>query len=255
MVSPLTDGVDLLSLDAGNTVIFLDHARIASFLASHGHRVDAEVLIRTEGIAKRLQETGELLDLPWPERAAPGARGWGAMLGTTLARAGVDEDRVLDLLPLLWKEHISLNLYSRVPPGLGPALDEIRALGVHVVIVSNSEGMLEELFTRLGILQHFDAVIDSGKLGIEKPDPRIFEAALGRFGVSPSRSLHLGDTYATDVVGALAAGMRAALIDPFGHYESRLAEVPRVAGVVEAAQAISEARRASVAECRTTTSS
>jgi putative hydrolase of the HAD superfamily len=114
----------------------------------------------------------------------------------------------------------------------------VRARGVHVAIVSNSEGMLEPLFAKLGILRHFDAVLDSGKLGVEKPDPRIFEAALARFGVPASRSLHLGDTYATDVLGARAAGLRTALIDPHGHYEGRHPDVPRVAGVVEVAQAI-----------------
>jgi FMN phosphatase YigB (HAD superfamily) len=98
--------------------------------------------------------------------------------------------------------------------------------------------MLEGLFARLGILRHFDAVLDSGKLGVEKPDPRIFEAALARFGTAASRALHLGDTYATDVVGARAAGLRAALIDPYLHYDGLHADVPRVPGVVEVARAI-----------------
>jgi putative hydrolase of the HAD superfamily len=134
-------------------------------------------------------------------------------------------------------------LYSRVPDGLGGALDELRATGVHVVVISNSEGMLETLFDRLGILQHFDAVFDSARLGVEKPDPRIFHAALTRFGVAPERGLHLGDTYATDILGARAAKMRSALIDPFSHYEGAHPEVPRVPGVVEVARAVSADRR------------
>ena len=198
----------------------------------------AERLIEAEGEAKRLQETGGLLEGRWEGCEAPGARGWGAMLGTTLARGGLDEEIAIGLLPRLWKEHVAWNLYSLVPEGIGQALDMVRARGVHVAIVSNSEGMLEPLFAKLGILRHFDAVLDSGKLGVEKPDPRIFEAALARFGVPASRSLHLGDTYATDVLGARAAGLRTALIDPHGHYEGRHPDVPRVAGVVEVAQAI-----------------
>ena len=238
MQESLVRDVDLLCLDAGNTVIFLDHARIARWLGTHEHAVEAARLVVAEGEAKRLQETTGLLPFAWEGQAAPGARAWGAMLGTTMTRAGVDQDVVQDLLPLLWKEHVAWNLYSRVPDGLGDALDTLRAGGARVAIVSNSEGMLEALFEKLGILRHFDAVLDSGKLGVEKPDPRIFEAALARFGTPASRALHLGDTYATDVLGARAAGLRAALIDPFLHYEGRHPDVPRVAGVVEVALAI-----------------
>ena len=53
-----------------------------------------------------------------------------------------------------------------------------------------------------------------------------------------SRGLHLGDTFATDVLGAQAAGMRTALIDPYAHYEGMYPEVPRVPGVVEVAREI-----------------
>jgi putative hydrolase of the HAD superfamily len=236
--SDLVRDVDLLCLDAGNTVIFLDHARVARWLAERGHAVQTGRLVVTEGEAKRLQETGDLVAFSWGGQENPGARGWGAMVGTTIARAGVDPEIVEDLLPLLWKEHVAWNLYSRVPEGLGDALDAVRARGAHVAIISNSEGMLEGLFEKLGILRHFDAVVDSAKVGVEKPDPRIFQVALSRFDVPASRALHLGDTYATDIVGARAAGIRAALIDPHSHYEGRHADVPRVSGVVEVARAV-----------------
>jgi HAD superfamily hydrolase (TIGR01549 family) len=244
-LAELARDVDLLCLDAGNTVIFLDHARIARWLATqgHAHGAVASSLVAAEGKAKLLQETTGFLPFVWEGQTAPGARGWGGMLGTTITGAGIDQDLVQELLPRLWEEHVAWNLYSRVPEGLGDALDTLRATGVHVAIVSNSEGMLEALFEKLGILRHFDAVFDSSKLGFEKPDPRIFEAALARFQVPASRALHLGDTFATDVVGARAAGMRAALIDPFLHYEGRHADVARVAGVVEVARAIVNQRR------------
>jgi FMN phosphatase YigB (HAD superfamily) len=50
--------------------------------------------------------------------------------------------------------------------------------------------------------------------------------------------LHLGDVVATDVVGARAAGLRAALLDPFGHYVGQHPDVPRVPSVAEVARAI-----------------
>src|SRR5262249_14602524 len=152
--------------------------------------------------------------------------------------AGVPEARVASILERAWKEHVDLNYWSLVPQGLGPALDAIRARGIKVVVVSNSEGMLEELFDRLGILASFDRVVDSAKVGVEKPDPRIFTQALAPYGIAPGAALHLGDTFATDIAGGRAAGVRVALIDPFAHYEGRHLDVPRVAGAVEVAKAI-----------------
>jgi len=234
--------VDLLSLDAGNTIIFLDHARIAELVGKQGFHVTKDALIRSEGDAKLAQERGQLLDFDWSEKAAPGALGWGGMIGTTIARAGVPESRLPEVIGALWKEHVRWNLYSLVPEGTGAALDRVRARGVKVAVVSNSEGMLDKLFTDLGILQHFDTVVDSGKLGVEKPDPRIFVEAMQRCHATPARTVHLGDSIATDLRGAEAAGLRCALVDPFGHITGRALEVPRVTGIVEACHRILASR-------------
>ena len=238
----LVRDVDLLCLDAGNTVIFLDHARLARLVSDAGHQVVAEDLVRSEGEAKARAETGGLLDVAWKSRDRPGAIGWGKMVGTMARLAGLDEAKVPALLDAAWAIHEVRNLWCIVPAGLGSALDAVRAEGVKVAIISNSEGMLDRLFTDLGILRHFDLVVDSGKVGVEKPDPRIFRVALDRFGVTAERALHLGDVFATDVLGARAAGVRHALIDPFQHYAGRHAEVPRVPGVVAVANAIRQLR-------------
>jgi HAD superfamily hydrolase (TIGR01509 family) len=242
--SELVRDVDLLCLDAGNTVIFLDHERLAELVIDAGHAVLAADLVRSEGEAKALAESGGLLDVAWKFQARPGAIAWGRMVGTMALRAGLDETKVPALLDAAWAVHEVRNLWCKVPEGLGPALDAIRAQGVKVAIISNSEGMLDRLFTDLGVLQHFDLVVDSGKVGVEKPDPRIFRIALDRFGVPADRALHLGDVFATDVLGARAAGIRHALIDPFNHYAGRHAEVPRVPGVVAVARALEESRAA-----------
>ena len=90
----LVRDVRLLSLDAGNTVIFLDHARLARLAAKSGFDVAPEVLIRTEGEAKRLHEKDQLLDVPWSGRAAPGGRGWGATTATLLSLAGLPREKL-----------------------------------------------------------------------------------------------------------------------------------------------------------------
>ena len=72
--------------------------------------------------------------------------------------------------------------------------------GGKVAIVSNSEGMLDSLFTRLGLRASFDVVADSGVLGVEKPDPRIFAACIERMNLPPSAMIYAGDDPANDVV-------------------------------------------------------
>jgi FMN phosphatase YigB (HAD superfamily) len=234
----LVAGVRLLCLDAGNTIIFLDHARIARILGGEGIDVTAETLIRCEGEAKRLLEDGGGERPAWAHEGEVGGLGWGRTIATILSQAGVDRARLPALLATLWQRHLELNLWWLVPDGLGPALDSIRALGVKAVVVSNSEGMLDVLFARLGIARYLDLVVDSGKVGIEKPDPGIWQIALAAYPTPADQVLHLGDTYATDIAGAEALDFRAALIDPFGHYADRHLAVPRVPGVVEVAAAI-----------------
>jgi putative hydrolase of the HAD superfamily len=243
----LIAGVDLLCLDAGNTVVFLDHARLAALLReATGLVVAPEILVRTEGEAKRLAESNELFDCGWSFEDRPSTPAWGKMVGTIVLRAGLDPARVSALLDAAWIDHARKNLWCKVPDGFDAALDQLRAAGVKVAIISNSEGMLERLFRELGVLHHFDVVVDSGKVGFEKPDPRIFHVAFDALSIGPDRTLHLGDVFATDVLGARAAGCRHALIDPHGHYEGRHAGVPRVPGAVEVALAIAgaEERRA-----------
>jgi HAD superfamily hydrolase (TIGR01509 family) len=236
----LVRGVELLSLDAGNTVIFLDHARLARLVSKNGFAVDAAALVRAEGEAKRAAEVGALVDVEWRDRELPGAPAWGRMVATILARAGFPTDRLTDAVSELWQEHVALNLWSLVPEGLGAALARARAKGVRVALVSNSEGMLDRLFAHLGLLEHFDTIVDSAIVGVAKPDPGIFHIAMVRCKANPAATLHVGDIYATDTLGARAAGIRTALVDPFGHYGGLHADVSRVPGATQVANAIAD---------------
>lgn len=238
----LVRDVDLLCLDAGNTVVFLDHGRVARACSREGFDTTAADSVRAEGEMKLALERGDGLDVNWSHSEVPSARGWATVVGTMLHAAGLEKDRLGSVVDALWSEHRALNFWSIVAEGLVPALHRVRARGVPIAVVSNSEGKLEELFDGLGILGAFDVVIDSGVVGVEKPDPRIFRIALDRFRVPPSRALHLGDSFGPDVLGARAAGLRVALVDPHGHLAGRHLDVPRVVGAAEVGCAIAEAR-------------
>jgi putative hydrolase of the HAD superfamily len=243
----LCEGIRLLCLDAGNTVIYLDHARLAELLATNVHSTrfaptappTAQTLIEAEGRAKVRAEQGQLID-PGLTSSHAGFASWSKMLASILveARYSGTASELGETIHTLWGEHVRLNLWSRVPADLPDALRALRARGVAVIIVSNSEGMLRPLFSDLGILDCFDHVLDSGLLGIEKPDPRIFQMALDHVGVHHEQALHLGDVYATDVLGARAANLRVGLIDPFDHYRGRHPDVPRVPDAATVARAL-----------------
>jgi FMN phosphatase YigB (HAD superfamily) len=66
---------------------------------------------------------------------------------------------------------------------------------------------------RLDLTRRFDWVLDSADEGVEKPDPRFFEIALERSGARPETTIHVGDLYYVDVVGARNAGLRGVLLD------------------------------------------
>jgi HAD superfamily hydrolase (TIGR01509 family) len=232
----LIDGVRLLSLDAGNTVVFLDHDALAAAAAEAGFVLDRGMLPAAEGAAKRALDGGSGLPAALPDADIPPT--WSVFVAAIVERAGLAASEIPACTRALWHAHRRANFWRRVPTDFADAITELRARGVPVCVVSNAEGRLGELFRELGIASLFDLVVDSHEVGVEKPDPAIFAHALAHFGVAPAHALHLGDVIATDVVGARAAGIRAALIDPLGHYDGQHADVPRVPSAAAVARAI-----------------
>lgn len=131
----------------------------------------------------------------------------------------------------IYAYHMEHNLWEHVPADVRPALDRLRGLGVKLAVVSNANGVVQRAFERLGLSRYFDAICDSFIEGVEKPDPRFFAIALHRTSSRAETTLHVGDLYHVDVVGARRAGMRAILMDPHGLYGAFA--VDRVANLAE----------------------
>jgi len=97
-----------------------------------------------------------------------------------------------------------------------PVLRELKGRGFPVGVISNWPRGLSCFLEELGIRSLVETVVVSDEVGIEKPDPRIFQIAINRLGVPPSSILHVGDQVVDDVEGALAVGMRPVLISRDG---------------------------------------
>jgi putative hydrolase of the HAD superfamily len=92
-----------------------------------------------------------------------------------------------------------------------PVLDELRAAGLLLGLVSNGIRDLNEFVVhhRLDV----DAAVGSRAHGYVKPHPTIFQAALQQLGAEPAEAAMVGDSLEEDIEGARALGMRAILID------------------------------------------
>jgi HAD superfamily hydrolase (TIGR01509 family) len=188
-------------------------------------------------LARRLAERGVTVDLPALAAAVPtawqrydalvdpaGGHPWSELMATLLGGAGIASDRIPALVDWLWSEQPRANLWRAPIPSMVALARELAARGVRVAILSNSEGRLAELLAEIGLADAFAAIIDSGRVGISKPDPRIFEHTLAVLGATRP-GIHIGDSWPADIAGALGAGWRAIW---FGHRATPVDD-PRVA--------------------------
>lgn len=83
-------------------------------------------------------------------------------------------------------------------------------------IVSNFYGNLAQICVDTGIARHVPVIVDSAVVGFEKPDPRIFEAALDALGVKPEAAVFVGDSLPRDMRGARNLGMSHIYVAPDG---------------------------------------
>ncbi len=218
--SALYKAIDALFLDVGGTLVSIDHAWVCEELRRFGVRCTLEQLQRAEAAARPI--LSRMLAGLQPG-ASEQSGTFEFYLRTILEGISVGTVGLGDTLPaiaeklapILRQPGRSDRLWSRVIPGVRDALSGFAAMGLTMVAVSNSDGTVERLLHDCGLRSSFCAVVDSHVVGYAKPDPRIFEHALALSGSAPHRTLHVGDMYYADVVGAEAAGIHAVLLDPF----------------------------------------
>ncbi len=225
--------VQTLFLDAGGVLLFPNWTRVSATLARYGVEVDAAALADADPRAKRRIDVGDTILATTDMQ-----RGW-LYFNLVLTEAGVPlSEATHAALAELHEYHRGDNLWETVPADVPPTLERLRALGLRLVVVSNANGTLHAAFGRLGLSRLVDVMLDSYHEGVEKPDPRLFHLALDRAGARGDTTIHVGDLYHVDVVGARAAGLRAVLLDPVGLYEGY--DCPRVRTLGELADRLAD---------------
>ena len=205
--------IETLFLDAGGVMVFPSWDRVSATLGRHGVEVAPDALRTAEPDAKFAIDQS-IRD----GRSTDAQRAWWYM-ELVLEQAGVAlDDRTAAALTELRQYHAAHNLWEYVPPDVVPALDRLGRLGLKLVVVSNANGVLHRMFERVGLTRHFHTICDSCIEGVEKPDPRFFHIALERCGGRAETTMHVGDLYYVDVLGARSAGLQPLLLDPHDLY-------------------------------------
>ncbi len=215
--------IDTVFLDAGGVLVHPNWERVAAALAAQGVAADAAGLRAAEPRAKYEMDAGALM-----ARTDDQQRGW-IYFDTVLRHAGIaTSDATGRALADVRRYHDAHNLWEHVPADVVPMLEALRALAVRLVVVSNANGRLHEMFDRVGLTPHFDVVLDSHQWGVEKPDPRLFHLALEQSGAVAATTVHVGDFFHIDVAGARAAGLAdGVLFDSAGPlHRRRLSAAP-----------------------------
>ena len=224
--------LDVVFFDVGNTLLFPEHEKTLGPLWKRGHNPTEAQLYAAERVAR--QE----MDLLVSRTRKVDQQYWEIYYAHLLNKLGISD--VSLRLELVSLARTSAN-WSRLRPGTAQVLAQIKQ-EYRLGVISNSDGQMSERLAALGLREYFEQVIDSGKVGYEKPAPQIFQAALSAMSVPAARALYLGDIYSVDYLGAQGAGMKAILMDVAGVYATR--NLPRIESLDELRGSILDLDRA-----------
>jgi FMN phosphatase YigB (HAD superfamily) len=215
-MAPICDTPVAVLLDAGGVFVLPDPDRILGAFSRAECSVRRDVL--ADAHYKAAARFGIHLDVEarWTEA-------WLEYLQTYVDECGVPQDRRDEAHRHLDSEFADAALWVEPVPGSREGLQSLADAGVRLGIISNADGMMGPRLEQLELCQvgpgigvEVECVVDSGNVGVMKPDPRIFQAAVDLLGLEPDQVWYVGDMPAIDVVGARRAGIRPYLMDPLG---------------------------------------
>jgi putative hydrolase of the HAD superfamily len=142
-------------------------------------------------------------------------------------------DELQDMAHTMGNEFLQLtNKYFSLLPDAEQVVKYL-ATKYPLTIISNGFKEVQYYkFEHSGLAPYFTHTLISEEVGINKPQPGIFEIALRRNGITADEALMIGDSYTSDIAGAKAAG-----IDQIWIHEGETAEtatyiVPKITDVM-----------------------
>jgi putative hydrolase of the HAD superfamily len=211
---PIPDPLDCVLFDAGDTLLAPAPSfkgRFVAVAAEHGLSLEEAVVDAAVAAAARAVQWPSDWTDPATQRSF-----WVGFYRHALAGVGHQGDGIelAEALHRSFSDPAGYKLFDDARP----ALDALAGRGIKLGVVSNFEPWLEDVLALEGVDHLFVAVAISGKLGVAKPDPEIFRAALQEAGAVAEASVHVGDQPAMDVAGARKVGITPVLIDRFARH-------------------------------------
>ena len=138
----------------------------------------------------------------------------------------------LDLANQIWKLAMSVHKDFIPFEDAIPSLSALRSAGYRLGVLSNLRRDMDPLCESLGLALYLDFCVSSTEAGAEKPHAPIFLEALKQMDAAPGETVHVGDQYCADVVGARAVGMHPVLIDRSG-WNTQVNDCPKIGSLAE----------------------
>ena len=151
-----------------------------------------------------------------------------------IERLAESDERKEELAHEMGAEFLRLtNKYFSVLPGADEVVRKL-AKKYPLTIISNGFKEVQYYkFAHSGLADCFAHTIISEEVGINKPQPGIFEIALQRNGIAADEALMIGDSYSSDIAGAKAAGIDQLWIHEGESEETATYIVPKLIDVME----------------------
>jgi HAD superfamily hydrolase (TIGR01549 family) len=231
MLHPTLRGARACVFDVGGTLVHPDWPRLAALAAEEVGRTFAPEEMR-RAMAEVLKAYGAETQKAATTNASSATETKKATVADTnrphwvfrriYLALGMNEDACERVGERLDAAHSERHLWCGLDPEAPRVLEELKRAGLRLAVISNTEdGRARDSLAAAGIVDSFDAVIDSHLVGCKKPEAAIFRLALERLGVEALEAAFVGDSYAHDALAARNAGLRAILLDPLDvHTES-----------------------------------
>ena len=211
--------IEAVVLDYGHTLIYFDERPHSALLGAYENvnRLLADTLEREVPAAQvMIEKVSQRVDAEIQRDYAAGREEEveiAAIYDAALRDIGLELEpalieRVMELEQEGWLNSVHIG------PDVVSTLEELRRRGLRLGIVSNAAylpRLMNAQLAALGLAKYFSGVTFSSEVGVRKPHPAIYQDALAKVGVQPSKALFVGDRIREDVQGPQSLGMRAVL--------------------------------------------
>jgi len=142
-------------------------------------------------------------------------------------------DELQDMAHTMGNEFLQLtNKYFSLLPDAEQVVKYL-ATKYPLTIISNGFKEVQYYkFEHSGLAPCFTHTLISEEVGINKPQPGIFEIALKRNGITADEALMIGDSYTSDIAGAKAAGIDQIWIHEGETDETATYIVPKITDII-----------------------